>query len=57
MTTNNWLEDPSVYVYAASYRVPELVVGLLAQTWEMTDSSTYVVHLRQGIHWQNIAPA
>ena len=29
----------------------------MAQSWEFTDPSTFVVHLRQGIHWQNIPPA
>jgi len=29
----------------------------LAKTWEFTDPGTYVVYLRQGIHWQNIPPA
>ena len=31
--------------------------GELAESWEFTDPSTFVVHLRQGIHWQNIPPA
>jgi peptide/nickel transport system substrate-binding protein len=31
--------------------------GQLASSWEFTDPTTLVVHLRQGIHWQNIPPA
>lgn len=27
------------------------------QSWEFTFPGTFVLHLRQGIHWQNIAPA
>ena len=28
----------------------------LAESWEFTEPRTYVVHLRKGIHWQNIPP-
>ena len=30
--------------------------GHLAESWEFTDSSTFIVHLRKGIHWQDIPP-
>jgi len=28
----------------------------LAESWEFTDPGTYVIHLRKGIHWQDIPP-
>ena len=28
----------------------------LAESWEFTEPGTYVVHLRKGVHWQNIPP-
>ena len=28
----------------------------LAESWEFTEPGTYVVHLRKGIHWQDIPP-
>ena len=28
----------------------------LAESWEFTEPGNYVVHLRKGIHWQNIPP-
>ena len=28
----------------------------LAESWEFSEPSTYVVHLRKGIHWQDIPP-
>jgi len=31
--------------------------GQLAASWEMPDASTYLAHLRKGIHWQDIPPA
>ena len=30
--------------------------GQLAESWEFTDPSTVIVHLRKGIHWQDIPP-
>jgi peptide/nickel transport system substrate-binding protein len=33
------------------------VGGTLAQSWEFTDPSTLVYHLRQGLNWQNLPPA
>jgi peptide/nickel transport system substrate-binding protein len=53
---DDWTVDPSVFNYQLQFRPNEWVKGDLAASWEMTDSSTYVIHLRQGIHWQNIAP-
>jgi len=55
--TNDWTLDPSVFRYTAMFRPNEFVKGQLAQSWEFTDPTTLAVHLRQGIHWQNIAPA
>ena len=28
----------------------------LAESWEFIDTNTYVIHLRHGIHWQDIPP-
>ena len=54
---DDWTLNPAVFSYHISFRPSDYVVGLLAADWEFTDPNTYVVHLRQGIHWQNIPPA
>jgi len=51
---DNWLLPPSTY--QISFRPDDVVAGCLAQSWSMPDSSTVVVKLRQGIHFQNVAP-
>jgi peptide/nickel transport system substrate-binding protein len=56
MFADNWTLDPSIYQYNTAFRPNDYVAGSLAQSWEFTDPSTFVVHLRQGIYWQNIAP-
>jgi len=53
----DWTLDPSVQPYQLSFLPNDQEKGGLAGSWEFTDSSTLVIHVRQGIHWQNIPPA
>ena len=54
---DDWTLDPNVFDYKINFRPSQFVKGGLAESWEFPDSSTYLVHIRQGVHWQNIAPA
>ena len=54
---DDWTLNPSVYSYTTNWRPPDYVKGNLMESYEFTDPNTYVMHLRQGIHWQNIPPA
>ncbi|MGP8080605.1 MAG: ABC transporter substrate-binding protein [Dehalococcoidales bacterium] len=54
---DQWTLSPSVYAYQSSFLPNAYVGGWLAQSWEFTNPSTFVVHLRQGVYWQNISPA
>ncbi len=56
LVSDDWTLNPSVFDYTASFRPSQYVKGWLAASWEISDPSTYTVHLRQGIHWQNIPP-
>ena len=56
LTSDNWALDPSTFAYQLAFRPNSYEVGNLAQDWEFTDPNNYVVHLRQGIHYQNIPP-
>ena len=56
LTGDNWALDPAVYPYQTNWRPSDYVVGLMGQSWEMPDASTYIVHIRPGIKWQNIPP-
>ena len=53
---DDWTLNPTVFDYKMSFRPAPYVKGLLAESWQLTDPSTLVVNLRQGIHWQNILP-
>jgi ABC-type transport system substrate-binding protein len=55
--TIDWTLNPAIFDYRIRYLPAEYGEGFLAQSFEFTDPTTFVVHLRQGIHWQNIPPA
>jgi len=55
--TDDWTLDPAVFDYKMSFRPNQYVKGHLVKSWEFADPSTYVVHLREGIHWQDVPPA
>ncbi len=54
---DDWTIDPAVYDYRMVERPKTSVKGHLAETWEFKDPTTFVVHLRKGIRWQDIPPA
>ena len=57
MFVDDWTLNPEIYDYRMNLRPNQYVQSHLAQSWEFTDPSTFVVHLRKGIHWQDIPPA
>ena len=55
---DQWTMDPAKWDYSkVSWRPDSVNGGDLAQSWEFTDPSTFVVHLRHGVYWQNLPPA
>jgi len=54
---DQWTLNPATYAYQSSFLPNDYVGGWLAQSWEFTNPSTFVVHLRQGVYWQNLPPA
>jgi peptide/nickel transport system substrate-binding protein len=54
---DDWTLNPAVFDYRIGFRPNNFVKGNVAATWEITDPGTYVIHLRPGIHWQDIPPA
>jgi ABC-type transport system substrate-binding protein len=57
LVSDDWTLDPEVFDYKPHWRPSQYVKGYLMESWEFTDPSTYVAHLRKGIHWQDIPPA
>jgi peptide/nickel transport system substrate-binding protein len=56
MMMDNWTLNPSTYGYNTTWRPPDYLVGDLATSWEFTNPGELTFHLRQGVHFQNLAP-
>ena len=52
---NNWTTDPATFNFKTMFTPPDYTEGLLAKSWELPDSNTFIAHLKQGINWQNLA--
>ena len=57
LLTDDWTLDPCIFDFKAHWRPTQYLKGSVAENCEFTDPQTYVVHLRKGIHWQNLPPA
>jgi peptide/nickel transport system substrate-binding protein len=57
LVADDWTLDPATWDYIIAWRPSKYQKGLLAESWEFPEPGTHVVHLRKGVHWQNIAPA
>ena len=53
----DWAVDRKKVVELAwTYSGPEMYRGALAESWEMPDATTFIFHIRQGVHWHDKAP-
>ena len=57
ITSDIWTTDPAIFNYQLNWRPSEFVQGILLESYEYTTPSTWVAHVRKGIHWENKAPA
>jgi peptide/nickel transport system substrate-binding protein len=57
LVADDWTLDPEIWNFQMPWHPPEYMKGQLAESWEFPAPGTHVVHLRKGIHWQNIPPA
>jgi peptide/nickel transport system substrate-binding protein len=53
----SWTMDPSVQPYQGQFVPNSQEAGHLVETWEFSSPGTLVLHIRKGMHWQNISPA
>jgi len=57
LSADDWTLDPAVFDFTLTWRPPDYVKGSLAESWEFPDPSTFVLHIRKGVRWQDIPPA
>jgi len=56
LNKHDWTLNPAVFDYKLTILNNDYVLPNLPASWEFSDPSTFVIHLRHGIYWQNIAP-
>ena len=57
LVSDDWTLDPAVWDYRTPWHPAKYMKVQLAESWEFPEPGTHVIHLRKGIHWQNIPPA
>jgi peptide/nickel transport system substrate-binding protein len=57
LVADDWTVDPAEWDYKITWHPSKYLKGQLAESWEFKDPCTHIIHLRKGIHWQNIPPA
>ena len=57
LVSDDWTLDPAVWDFRTPWHPAKYMKGQLAESWEFPEPGTHLLHLRQGIHWQNIPPA
>jgi len=54
---DEWTLPPSSFPYNILFRPNAYLQGNLVDDWEFTNTNILVMHVHQGIYWQNISPA
>jgi peptide/nickel transport system substrate-binding protein len=57
LVSDDWTVDPEIWDFKISWHPSKYLKGQLAESWEFKDPRTHIIHLRKGVHWQNIPPA
>ena len=57
LAITDWAIDRDTYPFVGGYVNPVYALrGALAESWEQPDNTTYVFHIRQGVHWHDKPP-
>ncbi len=56
MVIGDFKVDRDMFDFTSKYMPFEVMVTHLATGWETPDSTTIIIHIRQGVHWQNKPP-
>jgi peptide/nickel transport system substrate-binding protein len=56
LAIEDWTLDRQIWSFKIRNTPLKYFIGCLAESWETPDMATYIFHIRQGIHWQDIPP-
>ena len=57
LAMTNWAIDRDTYPFVGGYLTPVYALrGALTESWEQPDDTTYIFHIRQGVHWHDKPP-
>ena len=51
-----WTLNPLTFDYKLILRPSDYIGPYLADSWEIPDTNTYVIHVHKGVTWQNLPP-
>lgn len=54
---HDWTLDRQVWDYQTEFVPEDYLKPLIAESWEWQDAQTMVIHIREGVHWQDKEPA
>jgi peptide/nickel transport system substrate-binding protein len=57
LVSDDWTVNPDEWDFKITWHPSKYLKGQLAEGWEFKDPCTHIIHLRKGVHWQNIPPA
>jgi peptide/nickel transport system substrate-binding protein len=53
----SWTLDRNIWSFNSNFIPDEYLKGNLAESWEIPDTQTIIVHIRKGVHFQDKPPA
>lgn len=57
LAMGDWGIDRDVFSFQGSAYIPlSLFRGHIAESWESPDLTSFIIHIREGINWQNLPP-
>ena len=57
LVCDDWTVGPDEWDFRTAWHPAKYLRGQLAESWEFPEPGTHVMHLRKGVHWQNLPPA
>jgi ABC-type transport system substrate-binding protein len=54
---DDWTVGREEWDFRIAWHPSKFQKGQLAESWDFPEPGTHVVHIRRGVHWQNIPPA